>query len=94
MVPVVVTLTGYLKSVEGMFVSYCNELYITTSAATPDEAIRRTREMIKGYFVAAKKLGTYEATIARLTGIASSPPSVKIEFRLKQGDDLPIEVTV
>lgn len=61
-----VLLTGEIYFQEGMYISHCKQLDIETCGKTLDEARERTIDMIRLYFEACQKQGTFAEVIASL----------------------------
>lgn len=77
-------LTGVIfKDEDGIFVSHCHELDIETCGESLEELRHRTESMIRSYFKACQKLGTYEQILRRLnatTTVLALDPSM-LPFR-------------
>jgi len=63
-----------------MFVSHCNELDIQTCGSTVEAVLRGTLDMIRAYFSAAQKVGTYRST---LEALRVQPPRDPRELRIE-----------
>jgi predicted RNase H-like HicB family nuclease len=68
-----IVLTGIIyRDEDGIYVSHCNELDIDTCGDTFEDVQRTTKSMIRAYFAACKKLGTYDDVLTRLKNSAAS----------------------
>ena len=61
-----ITLHGQIFRDGNHYISRCHELSIATAGDTVDDALRRTRDMIEGYFAACSKAGTLDQILAKI----------------------------
>ena len=82
----VISLRVLIVRAEGTFVGRCERLGLSTCGASVDEVGRRAVDMIKGYFTACRKVGTYEKVISDLVGrpADSATVTLKTEFSAEQ----------
>lgn len=82
-----IRLTGNITVEEGVFVSNCNELTISTCSSSLEGVMKDTLEMIDGYFHASKKAGLLEKDLKKLAAgmTVNASFDLETEFSLPEG---------